>query len=1191
MGDVTPSEKLGQEKGPDMNRALLPSGPFRRGGVPVRLCITIGTILACAATASARDFALGPITELHRGGNPTRLRAGEDLVVWQEHFDSSDERVRGYDLVAERVLEISLGGRNYFPDASGRTVVWSENGSQIKSYHVDTGAYAYLTTSPQNKTVPRIEGDVLVWEQWLDGYPKDVYLATGPGWQPVPVAGELGAWEGSPDINRGRIVYAYDNSSTGEHYLRVHDTQEQRITYERAGAVHAPDYPGISGNTIAWRTEGFSMRVARIDTGQEWGLSDAFQFALCEDCNDFVVFARYSDRSINVLDLRDGSITVLRSGYDFLADGPLALDGMRLFWCERPAGVSEMVVYTATIPEPATLSLLGLGGLALIRRRRRWCRRAGGASARRGNRLWFPRHGRHRPGSHQHRTARCLRFGGAGSREGQEEGSQIMNCASACNFCSILLPLLLAMWVRPAGADETVYDLSSGAWCAPTDMPIPRAQAIAVTDPTSGNIYVAGGYNGGAIYQTMDVYHPSSNSWSIAAPLPMYTRGASAAYANGRIFVFGGYTSDNLQSVQVYDIESDTWTLHPFPPGNWGSAAAYTGGKIWVTGGESDSASQTLAFDPDDLTWVVRANMPNQRLGHGVAAHGGYLYAFGGYQKDFRVPTATVDSYATQFDSWSTDPTDMLSGRFLFASGVTDGLVFVAGGTTVYHNYYPPFLNEFCVYDMRTDAWTCGPPLPEGLREAAGAVSGDVFYVFGGFDAQGISSQVWAIVPEPAVVWLMAVGGLALLRRSKGNEDTRNPGKCRRRMMDKTANPTSKRSCGACVLSVAAVLLLGSAAGAAGPTASCRSLGWLPGAYMETQVQAVSGDGNVAVGVSRLSIYDFAAFRWTEATGIVSLGVVKSLTPKDLSADGSVMAESDFLPGTGTPQAYRWTAQGGRVSLGILPGGRPGSSARGISPEGSVIVGSAAEGTYGHDEAYRWTESTGMVGLGDLWPEGIGYSAAYACSAAGGVVVGEVQSGYQSSRAFRWTQDGMVSLGCLPGHSTSCAQDVSADGLAIVGESEDASGSLEAFRWTVETGMAGLGHLPGHSRSRAMAVSGDGSVIVGDSAKADWSDCRAFVWTAEDGMRDLREVLAALGADMDGWALWRACDVSDNGLIIVGRGDRPGGISQESWIAVLPEPGALSLLALGALGVPGRRRQALPVCRQRQVGQVCPTHN
>ena len=226
------------------------------------------------------------------------------------------------------------------------------------------------------------------------------------------------------------------------------------------------------------------------------------------------------------------------------------------------------------------------------------------------------------------------------------------------------------------------------------------------------------------------------------------------------------------------------------------------------------------------------------------------------------------------------------------------------------------------------------------------------------------------------------------------------------------------------------------------------------------------------------------------------------------------------------------------------------SSAADVSADGSVVVGNS-------DGPFRWTAAAGMVGLGDL-PGGGTESYASGASADGSVVVGRGSSA-SGLEAFRWTAaSGMVGLGELPGGLfESRANGVSADGSVIVGFSSTASGR-EAILWTSAGGMMGIGFLPGHlpavAQSEAFDVSADGSVVVGRSRTDDISANEAFVWTQDNGMQSLRDMLIASGVTgLDDWELHEASGISADGQWVVGNGINPLG-EGEAFLADISAP-------------------------------------
>jgi probable HAF family extracellular repeat protein len=210
-----------------------------------------------------------------------------------------------------------------------------------------------------------------------------------------------------------------------------------------------------------------------------------------------------------------------------------------------------------------------------------------------------------------------------------------------------------------------------------------------------------------------------------------------------------------------------------------------------------------------------------------------------------------------------------------------------------------------------------------------------------------------------------------------------------------------------------------------------------------------------------------------------------------------------------------------------------------------------------------------MVGLGNLVPNQNSHDTAFGVSADGSVIVG--QSGDDlTQEAFRWTATtGMAGLGHLPGGvATSAATGVSADGSVVVGTSYSTS-STEAFRWTATTGMVGLGDLTAAPfTSQATGVSSDGKTIYGFSAAPGINE-QGWVWTEAKGMRKLDDVLIddlGLGQQLDGWRLWRISDVSDDGLVLLGRGRNPEG-DLEDFVVAIPEPASMALVAAGLCAI------------------------
>jgi probable HAF family extracellular repeat protein len=329
--------------------------------------------------------------------------------------------------------------------------------------------------------------------------------------------------------------------------------------------------------------------------------------------------------------------------------------------------------------------------------------------------------------------------------------------------------------------------------------------------------------------------------------------------------------------------------------------------------------------------------------------------------------------------------------------------------------------------------------------------------------------------------------------------------------------------------------------------ASFQGLGDFQGGAFESAAQKVSADGSVVIGYGTTNSGQ-QSFRWTQNTGMVSLGNVadgslKSNWANNISDDGAVIVGSGD-PGSGWNgyMGFRWIASSGMEKFGSLNGSTR-YEAFSVSADGSVIVGD------GGLQAFRAEQSGTIEGLGVL--PGRARSRAVDVSADGSVVVGSSYTvAWEQEQAFRWTRnEGIIGLGFLPGSNYSFPNAVSPDGLVIVGTSSSTSG-YPAFRWTKAGGMVNIGYLPGRTTAHPFDVSYNGKIIVGGSFNGP-TDSRAFIWDSTHGIRDLQNVLQSeYGLNLTGWVLNTAFGISHDGNVIVGYGKNTSG-QMEAFRVVL----------------------------------------
>lgn len=225
-------------------------------------------------------------------------------------------------------------------------------------------------------------------------------------------------------------------------------------------------------------------------------------------------------------------------------------------------------------------------------------------------------------------------------------------------------------------------------------------------------------------------------------------------------------------------------------------------------------------------------------------------------------------------------------------------------------------------------------------------------------------------------------------------------------------------------------------------------LGTLGGSY--SAAAAINDSGQV-VGQSETSDGHFHAFLWTDANGMIDLGIAGVHSAAvGINNSGDVVGWRQVGPMPSMSVGFLWTPAEGTVDTGTVT-----SYAEGINNVGQVVgwnVEYEPPPSCGY-QAFRWTAAKGKVDLGAL--DGCSsfshYSIAWGINAAG-QVVGESGNG-GGGHAFLWTAaTGMIDLGTLGGASSS-ALGIN-DAGQVVGYSHTADGSTHATLWRPRKDLA-----------------------------------------------------------------------------------------------------------------------------------------
>jgi len=304
---------------------------------------------------------------------------------------------------------------------------------------------------------------------------------------------------------------------------------------------------------------------------------------------------------------------------------------------------------------------------------------------------------------------------------------------------SFALALLASSGCTPPEAPPPPPPQLPDGWTALQPMRQGVGEAAAVE--LDGKIYVLGGFD---TRDTVQIYDIATDTWRIGPPLYFGTDNAGALAIGGKIHVFGGEASP---SVQVLDVTTETWSLGPdLPYPRYASVVEWLEGKAHLVGGWSLDRTNNISttshavFDPAIPGYVAGGAAPASTARNhafsGVIE--GKLYATGGrkpgHEGEDAQNVALTEVYDPAFDRWAplaSLPTPRSGG----GSAVLDGKLYVLGGGLPGNSVHATIER----YDPVTDQWEQLGDMPTprtGHRVVAASGS---LYVLGGFFSSGSS--------------------------------------------------------------------------------------------------------------------------------------------------------------------------------------------------------------------------------------------------------------------------------------------------------------------------------------------------------------------------------------------------------------------------------------------------------------------
>ena len=279
----------------------------------------------------------------------------------------------------------------------------------------------------------------------------------------------------------------------------------------------------------------------------------------------------------------------------------------------------------------------------------------------------------------------------------------------------------------------------------------------------NGKVLVAGGYDDFGALSSVELYDPSTGTWSKGTPmLTARAEHSATLLPDGSLLVTGGYDDNynTLASAERYNPATDSWTAvaPPFGTRAGHTATLLTDGMILVAGGTDNGQNTTRAelYDPTLNIWKSAASMSSNRCYHtSTLLQDGTVLVIGGYDVDWN-PLSSAELYNPTDNTWRIAAPLQQTRVNHTATRFSDGSILVTGGSE--NSSTNPTGTER--YNPVTARWAAAAAMPTQRSWHTATLLNDcLLLVTGGFGTNGtlatgevysISTDTW-LPSEPLV--------------------------------------------------------------------------------------------------------------------------------------------------------------------------------------------------------------------------------------------------------------------------------------------------------------------------------------------------------------------------------------------------------------------------------------------------------
>ncbi len=310
-----------------------------------------------------------------------------------------------------------------------------------------------------------------------------------------------------------------------------------------------------------------------------------------------------------------------------------------------------------------------------------------------------------------------------------------------------------------ADGNIDIYDVDASKWTL-AQLSVPRFNFAAAS--AGHKVVFAGGETDAAlpapVSSVVDIYDDDTKTWSTAhLSEPSYYLSAGSA---GNKIIFGGGVVDTGVSynVDIYDAVNNTWAKHLLGDRRGHANIIGAGSKILIAGGLNGYTSTSSLdyffrsvdiYDVNTDSWS-QANLSVARGGMGIAASGNKIVFAGGYTKNAaynEVLSKTVDIYDASDDTWSTSQL-AVAANYSCAAASGNKILFVRD-----QDFSSGSISGTVdIYDVVTGIWSSST-LSEPRVSMAAAGAGNKIVFAGGWSSVNGFSKTVDIYDAQTGVW------------------------------------------------------------------------------------------------------------------------------------------------------------------------------------------------------------------------------------------------------------------------------------------------------------------------------------------------------------------------------------------------------------------------------------------------------